>query len=159
MELKTNEDGKAIIDVLPIGDTVRLQIIAKGFQTLGTTSRSTRKDGHRYPMKRPGEQYSIYKKHTDATQGGKNPDADQALPPAPGCAARSQPADSAKPPEAEPVSSVCFRIQGRQGDEQPTPRRQIGTGHRRRAAHWPGDCAGPGAGRRGRGHHLPHLPS
>jgi hypothetical protein len=33
MELKTNEDGKAIIDVLPIGDTVRLQIIAKGFQT------------------------------------------------------------------------------------------------------------------------------
>jgi hypothetical protein len=26
-------------------------------------------------MKRPGEQYSIYKPHTDATQGGKNPDA------------------------------------------------------------------------------------
>ena len=35
MELKTNEDGKTIIDVLPIGDTVRLQIIAKGFQTYG----------------------------------------------------------------------------------------------------------------------------
>ena len=35
MELKSNEDGKTIIDVLPIGDTVRLQIIAKGFQTYG----------------------------------------------------------------------------------------------------------------------------
>ena len=35
MELKTNEDGKAIIDVLTIGYTVRLQVIAKGFQTYG----------------------------------------------------------------------------------------------------------------------------
>src|SRR5579859_6525602 len=35
MELKTNFDGKAMLDVIPIGDTVRLQIIAKGFQTYG----------------------------------------------------------------------------------------------------------------------------
>src|SRR5579863_4995201 len=35
MELKSNEDGKALIEVLPIGETVRLQIIAKGFQTYG----------------------------------------------------------------------------------------------------------------------------
>jgi len=35
MELKTSEDGKAVIDVIPIGDTVRLQVIAKGFQTYG----------------------------------------------------------------------------------------------------------------------------
>ena len=43
MELKTNEDGKAIIDVIPIGDTVRLQVIANGFQTYGAeTTRSTR---------------------------------------------------------------------------------------------------------------------
>jgi hypothetical protein len=26
-------------------------------------------------MKRPGEQYSIYKNHSEATRGGKNPDA------------------------------------------------------------------------------------
>ena len=62
MELKSNEDGKAMIDVLEIGETIRLQIIAKGFQTYGAD----------YPiengemaievrMKRPGEQYSIYK--------------------------------------------------------------------------------------------------
>jgi hypothetical protein len=45
MEQKTNEDGKTIIDVLPIGDTVRLQVIARGFQTYGedfSNTRSTR---------------------------------------------------------------------------------------------------------------------
>ena len=42
MELKTNEDGKSMIDVLPIGSTMRLQIIAKGFQTYGEDLRSTR---------------------------------------------------------------------------------------------------------------------
>src|ERR1700759_4419363 len=35
MELKTNEDGKAVLDVIPVGDTVRLQIIAPGYQTYG----------------------------------------------------------------------------------------------------------------------------
>src|SRR5579863_3264434 len=35
LELKTNEDGKATIDVIPIGDTVTLQVIANGFQTYG----------------------------------------------------------------------------------------------------------------------------
>jgi len=35
MELKTNEDGKAVIDVLPINSDVELQVIAKGFQTYG----------------------------------------------------------------------------------------------------------------------------
>ena len=35
MEMKTNEEGKAIIDVIPIGDTMRLQVIADGFQTFG----------------------------------------------------------------------------------------------------------------------------
>ena len=35
MELKTGEDGKTVIDVLPMGDTVRLQVIAHGFQTFG----------------------------------------------------------------------------------------------------------------------------
>jgi hypothetical protein len=33
-------------------------------------------------MKRPGEQYSIYKKHSEATQGGKD-SAKPANPPAP----------------------------------------------------------------------------
>jgi hypothetical protein len=61
MELKTNEDGKAIIDVLPIGDTVRLQIIAKGFQTYGEDFKIDKdRIAIDVRMKRPGEQYSIY---------------------------------------------------------------------------------------------------
>jgi hypothetical protein len=72
MELKTNEDGKTVIDVLPIGDTVRLQIIAKGFQTYGQDYKVDRdKMAIEIRMKRPGEQYSIYKPHPENSQ---NPD-------------------------------------------------------------------------------------
>src|ERR1035437_2623345 len=76
MELPTKEDGRAIIDGLPIGYTVRLQIIARGFQTYGDDFKL---DNERMAldirMKRPGEQYSIYKPHPEGTLGGKNPDA------------------------------------------------------------------------------------
>jgi len=66
MELKSNEDGKAVIDVLPIGDTVRLQIIAKGFQTYGQDYKVDKpKLTIEVRMKRPGEQYSVYKDHPD----------------------------------------------------------------------------------------------
>ena len=69
MELKSNEDGKAIIDVVPIGETVRLQIIAKGYQTYGgdyTIDKDAMAIDVR--MKRPGEQYSIYKAHAPEDQ-------------------------------------------------------------------------------------------
>lgn len=119
MELKTNEDGKTIIDVLPIGDTVRMQVIAKGFQTYGGDYKIEKAEmaiGIR--LKRPGEQYSIYKAHTsgaDPNQGesketqpdsssGKSPDgkssgADKDAP-------KDKPADSspAKPSETQPQS-------------------------------------------------------
>ena len=35
LEVKTNPEGKAIIDVIPIGSTVRVQVIAEGFSTYG----------------------------------------------------------------------------------------------------------------------------
>src|SRR6201996_9822146 len=35
LELKTNEDGQVTIDVIPIGDTIRLQVIANGWKTYG----------------------------------------------------------------------------------------------------------------------------
>jgi hypothetical protein len=62
MELKTDEEGKTSIDVIPVGDTVRLQIIANGFQTFGNdyvVTTATR--DILVKMKRPVEQYSIYK--------------------------------------------------------------------------------------------------
>jgi phosphoglycerol transferase MdoB-like AlkP superfamily enzyme len=78
MELKTNEDGKSVIDVLPTGSTMLLQIIAKGYQTYGkqyTIDKSDMTFGVR--LKRPGEQYSIYKNHDqDAEKKDKKDDSD-----------------------------------------------------------------------------------
>ena len=103
MELKTNEDGKAVIDVIPIGDTLRLQIIAKGFQTFGDDYKI--KDAQmaiEIRMKRPGEQYSIYKNHPEKSEGGKNPDA--AKPATPPAAPAPAPADkpAAQPGQPQP---------------------------------------------------------
>ena len=71
MELKTNEDGKTIIDVLPIGDTVRLQVIARGFQTYGEDYKIDKAEmGIEIRMKRPGEQYSTY-----GSSGSAKPDS------------------------------------------------------------------------------------
>ena len=86
MELKSNEDGKAIIDVLPIGETARLQIIAKGYQTFGQDYPIDKdKMAIEVRMKRPGEQYSIYKDHPeDKKDQNKNQ-------------GNSKPNDSAKP--------------------------------------------------------------
>lgn len=63
MELKSNEDGKAVIDLLPIGDTLQLQIIAKGFETFGKDYKIDKVMTVEVRMKRPQGQYSIYKKH------------------------------------------------------------------------------------------------
>jgi len=100
MELKTNEDGKAVIDVLPIGDTVRMQIIAKGFQTYGDDFKIDKAQIEiDIRMKRPGEQYSIYKPHSDTLQGGKSPDTITPAPP-PAPAPKDKPA--AQPDSGQP---------------------------------------------------------
>ena len=63
MELKTNDEGKATIDLLEIGSDVRVQIIAPGFQTYGEDYKVD-KDNLAIAVKlqRPSSQYSIYKK-------------------------------------------------------------------------------------------------
>jgi 5-hydroxyisourate hydrolase-like protein (transthyretin family) len=86
MELKTNEDGKTIIDVLPIGDTIRVQVIAKGFQTFGQDYKVDKAQlAIEIRMKRPGEQYSIYKNHDQSADAAPKPDkpSDNAKPPPP----------------------------------------------------------------------------
>jgi len=61
LELKTNEEGKAAIDVVPIGDTMTLQIIASGFQTFGEDYKITTDTKEIVVrLKRPQGQYSIY---------------------------------------------------------------------------------------------------
>jgi hypothetical protein len=91
MELKSNEDGKSVIDVLTLGDTVRMQIIAKGFQTYGDDYKIDKAEmAIEIRMKRPGEQYSTYKDHPQTLLGGKTADAAAAKPAAP--AASDKPA-------------------------------------------------------------------
>jgi len=82
MELKSNFDGKAVIDVIPIGDTVRLQVIAKGFQTYGDEFKIDRESmTMEVRMKRPGEQYSIYKDHAGTPKSDTDPAEDKSGPP------------------------------------------------------------------------------
>jgi len=105
MELKTNEDGKTIIDVLPIGDTVRLQVIARGFQTYGEDYKVDKADmAIDIRMKRPGEQYSIYKSHDAAASGAKSRDAAPGGSAAP-AAAPDKPAGATTPPATSPPPS------------------------------------------------------
>ena len=100
MELKTNEDGRAVIDVLPVGSTVRLQVIAHGFQTFGDDYTIDKADmAIEIKMKRPGAQYSIYDKHDGSALGGKTPDATAKDAPAV-APATAKPADSTPQPDA-----------------------------------------------------------
>jgi hypothetical protein len=61
LELKSDEDGKVTIDVIPIGDVVRLQVIADGWKTYGDDFKiETDNKEILVKMKRPTEQYSLY---------------------------------------------------------------------------------------------------
>lgn len=74
LELKTNEDGKAVISVIPVGDTVRVQVVATGYQTYGESYElpNDTKD-ITIKLSRPAHQYSIYEKHPDQSgSGGSN---------------------------------------------------------------------------------------
>ncbi len=78
MEMKTNEEGKAIIDVIPIGDTMRLQVIADGFQTFGQDYKidADTKD-ITVRLKRPQQQYSTYTHAASGTTSGNQQSAPQ----------------------------------------------------------------------------------
>lgn len=76
LELKTDEDGKIVIDVIPIGDTVRLQIIADGYQTYGQDYKVDKPElSMEIRMKRPGAQYSVYKNSGSGKSSNATPPA------------------------------------------------------------------------------------
>jgi hypothetical protein len=81
MELKTNEDGKVTIDVIPIGDGLRLQVLATGYQTYGNDYELPG-DSKEIEVKlsRPAKQYSIYESHPDQGQGSDKPQSEQKPP-------------------------------------------------------------------------------
>lgn len=71
MELKTDEDGKSVIDVLPTGSTVLLQVIAKGYQTYGKDYKLDKPElAIEVKMKLPSKQYSIYENHSESASSG-----------------------------------------------------------------------------------------
>ena len=102
LELKTNEDGKAVIDVIPIGDTVRLQIIANGFQTYGGDYKVDKPEmSMEIRMKRPGAQYSVYKNSGANTGTDKPANPPNPAPPASG----GKPSGSNGQPDAQPKTA------------------------------------------------------
>ncbi len=97
VELKTNEEGKAIVEVLAIGDRVRLQVIAQGFQTYGgdcSINKASMTFGVR--LNRPEEQYSIYVPHSGASNNSEGNCGEIVINPAPAAAgdAAAQPGQS-----------------------------------------------------------------
>jgi hypothetical protein len=90
LELKTNEDGKTVIDVIPIGDTVTLQVIADGYQTYGQSYKIDKPEmTMEVRMKRPGGQYTIYKNNgsnpgSGSGSGGSASSSPNTTPPASG---------------------------------------------------------------------------
>jgi hypothetical protein len=107
LELKTNEDGKAIIDVIPIGDTVTLQVIADGYQTYGQSYKIDKPEmTMEVRMKRPGGQYTIYKNpgpNSGSGSGGTSNSSPNAPPPASGGkSSDSGGQQNANPPPPQP---------------------------------------------------------
>jgi hypothetical protein len=73
LELKTDEDGNATIDVIPIGDTVTLQVIADGFQTYGEVYKIDKLNmSMEVRLRRPAPQYSTYKNSTANSGSGSS---------------------------------------------------------------------------------------
>jgi hypothetical protein len=72
LEVKTDPDGKAVIDVIPTGSTVRVQVIATGFATFADefqVSEPTRQIA--VSMLRPQEQVSSYQDNQGKTAARK----------------------------------------------------------------------------------------
>ncbi len=78
LELKTNEDGKVTIDVIPVGDGLRLQVLAPGFQTYGNDYELPNDTKEiEVKLQRPQKQYSIYEAHPDQNGQGTDKPQDQ----------------------------------------------------------------------------------
>jgi hypothetical protein len=97
LELKTNEDGKAIIDVIPLGDTVTLQVIADGFQTYGQVYKIDKLNmAMEVRLNRPASQYSTYKNPpADSGSGNGSGNGKPSSPnsPPPDAGSKSAPSD------------------------------------------------------------------
>ncbi|HEX3891700.1 MAG TPA: hypothetical protein VHW46_03930 [Terracidiphilus sp.] len=120
MELKTNEDGKTMIDVLPTGSKVLLQVLAKGYQTYGKDYDIDKSQmSFEVKLKRPSKQYSIYEKHPEAAEGNG---ADKDKPADQDGAAKDAPNGAAKDaPKSDPPSESANQSDSKPDASQPQP--------------------------------------
>lgn len=82
MEMKTDDDGKATLDIIPIGDNLLLQVIADGFQTYGKVyALPDNTKAITVHLNHPAPEYSIYQKHPQ--QNGDNGQGSQGKQPQP----------------------------------------------------------------------------
>jgi len=101
LEVKTDPDGKATIDIIPVGSLVRVQVIANGFATFAQDYQIDEPQREiAVVMVRPMEQMSSYEDNTGKTSTRKLGVQEPVRPkqPAPGSSAKpSTPNTSASP--------------------------------------------------------------
>jgi len=107
LEVKTDPDGKAVIDVIPTGSTVRVQIIANGYATFAEDYVISEANKEiLVSMVKPQEQVSAYEDNTgkaSARKAGVQEPVKPATPPAPATpAANATPAPNTTTPNATP---------------------------------------------------------
>jgi hypothetical protein len=101
VELKSNDEGKAVIEVLAIGDRVDLQVIANGFQTYGGECIISKPQmTFQVRLNRPEDQYSIYKNHSDSSNNGEGNCGEIVVNPAPSGATAAAPSTGTAPAPA-----------------------------------------------------------
>jgi hypothetical protein len=99
MEVKTDPEGKAVIDVIPTGSTVRVQVIATGFATYAqeyVVSEPTREIS--IAMIRPQEQISAYE-NNEGKAAVRKPGVQEPIRPTPPPPAASTPPSSSTTPK------------------------------------------------------------
>jgi len=105
LEIKTHQDGKAVIDVIPTGSSVRIQVLADGFATfaddyvINEPSRSIV-----ISMIRPRAQISTYIDN-EGKPAQIQPGLQEPIRPKKAAAPASTPATPDAPPSADPSSS------------------------------------------------------
>ena len=103
LEVKTNPEGKAVIDVIPTGSTLRVQVIANGFATFAEDYLID-KSSHEISisMLRPQEQISTYEEN-HGKASARQPGVQEPRKPTPAKpATTSAPAPQAADPAATP---------------------------------------------------------
>jgi hypothetical protein len=99
LEVKTDPDGKAIIDVIPTGSKVRVQIIANGYATFAEDYQIDEPSREiLVSMVRPREQVSAYEDNTGKASSRKAGVQEPVRPTTPAAPSTTKPAPAAPTP-------------------------------------------------------------